>query len=275
MRHRGRNTTMNLRDRLNPKHPVVGTDYRLMTGTELLVGTDETARVSLLLSPDGGEGWEPLSTAFPEAVGVTVTHATTRLGDMDASERVFRRHGAVECAFCHARVRVVDPHQRGCVDCITLRDTGLASAMNRGATGGDVPRLVEGMKARGAHYPGDNFYGLVHETAHGFDLELPDADPKAINVALMARTEYERLQAEVVAKTVARTVSAYYGAPLFPDGVRYAARSVKAFSEKDGVKVSWVPEDFVDETVRLHGSDRVREITAAVITTLRAMLGNK
>lgn len=267
---------MNLRDRLNPKHPVVGTDYRLMTGTELLVGTDETARVSLLLSPNG-EDWMPLAKAFPEAVGVTVTHAVTHLGDMDASERVFRRHNKVLCPLCHSRVRVVATNGDGCVDCINAQSSSRAA--HNGIRGGyaraaetHLAKMVAGLKARGAHYPEDNFYGLVHETAHGYDLGLPDADPKVISDALMARTEYERLQAEVVAKTVARWVSAYYGAPLFPDGVRYAAKSVKAFAERDGVKVMWSPDDFVDETVRLHGCERIRAVIEATITTLNDIL---
>lgn len=267
---------MALRDRLNPKHPVVGSDHRLMEYTELLVGTDETARVSLLLSLDGDK-WEPLSTAFPEAVGVTVNHATTRLGDMDESERVFRRHHKVLCPLCRSRVQVVAINGDGCVDCINADTSRAASREGVSAgfmrsTAAVIDKLIAGMKARGAHYPDDNFYGLVHETAHGFDLGLPDADPKAINVELSRRTEYERLQAEVVAKSVARWVSAYYGAPLFPDGVRYAARSVKAFAERDGTLVSWAPEDFVDETVRLHGTQRVREVILKVLTTLNTIL---
>ena len=267
---------MNLRDRLNPKHPVVGTDYRLMTGTELLVGTDETARVSLLLSPEGGEDWTPLAKAFPEAVGVTMNYAVTRLGDMDASERVFRRHNKVLCSLCRARVQVV-ARDGSCVDCITAREArqGSRAGVEDGyarAAETHLAKMVAGLKARGAHYPEDNFYGLVHETAHGYDLGLPDADPKVISDALMARTEYERLQAEVVAKSVARWVSAYYGAPLFPDGVRYAAKSVKAFAEKDGVLVSWAPDDFVDETVRFHGCERIRTVIEATITTLNDIL---
>lgn len=267
---------MNLRDRLNPKHPVVGDDYRLMTETELLVGTDETARVSLLLSPMG-EAWTPLSTAFPEAVGVTMGHAVTSLGDMDASERVFRRHAKVLCPICHARVQVVATNGDGCVDCIN------ASTSRRAARDGYVAgyatahhhylaKMVAGLKARGAHYPEDNFYGLVHETAHGHDLDLPNADPQAINVELTRRTEYERLQAEVVAKTTARWVSAYVGAPLFPDGIRYAARSVKAFAEKGGTKVSWAPDDFVDETVRLHNTARVYRVIDATLKTITDIL---
>jgi hypothetical protein len=88
----------------------------------------------------------------------------------------------------------------------------------------------------------------------------------------MLRTEYERLQAEVVAKATARWVSAFYGAPLFPDGVRYAARSIKAFAEKDGTNVSWAPEDFVDETVRLHNTPRVRTVIANTLNILNAIL---
>jgi len=266
---------MNLRDRLNPKHPVVGDDYRLMTGTELLVGTDETARVSCLLSLMG-EAWVPLATAFPEAVGVTMNHAVTSLGDMDANERVFRRHVKVRCPLCGASVQVVAANGDGCVDCIntsTCRkaaqdgvEAGYARAMLH------LAKMVEGLKARGAHYPEDNFYGLVHETAHGFDLGLPNADPKVIGDALMARTEYERLQAEVVAKSVARWVSAYYGAPLFPDGVRYAAKSVKAFAERDGVKVMWSPDDFVDETVRLHNTPRIHKVINLTLAVLRDIL---
>lgn len=268
---------MALRDRLNPKHIVVGSDHRLMANTELLVGTDETARVSLLLSPSG-DNWEPLPTAFPEAVGVTVTHAITSLGDMDASERVFRRHNPVLCPVCHARVQVIN-YPDGCVDCIDASTSWRASIMGDKttplSTTALIDKLIAGMKARGAHYPGDNFYGLVHETAHGEDLGLPDADPQAINVELTRRTEYERLQAEVVAKSVARWVSAYYGAPLFPDGVRYAARSVKAFAERDGTLVSWAPEDFVDETVRLHGSARVRTIINNTLNILNTILAAK
>ncbi len=267
---------MALRDRLNPKHTVVGSDHRLMANTELLVGTDETARVSLLLSLDG-DTWEPMSTAFPEAVGVTVSHAINRLGDMDGSERVFRRHTPVLCPVCHARVQVLANNGDGCVDCINAITSrraareGVAAGHPRAAAS-VIDKLIAGMKARGAHYPGDNFYGLAHETAHGEDLSLPDADPKAINVELTRRTEYERLQAEVVAKSVARWVSAYYGAPLFPDGVRYAAKSVKAFAEKDGTKVSWAPEDFVDETVRLHGSRRVQTIINNTLNILNTIL---
>jgi len=268
---------MKLRDRLNPKHIVVGSDHRLMTGAELLVGTDETARVSLLLSPDYGEGWEALATAFPEAVGVTVDHAVTKLGDIDASERVFRRHALVLCPLCQSRVQVVATNGDGCVDCINASTSRQASnegvmALKGRASTAVLDKLIAGMKARGAHYPGDNFYGLVHETAHGVDLDQPDADPKAINAELARRTEYERLQAEVVAKTTARWVSAYYGAPLFPDGVRYAARSVKAFAERDGTPVSWTPDDFVDETVRLHGTPRVRTVINITLHTLNAIL---
>jgi hypothetical protein len=269
---------MDLRNRLNPKHPVVGINHRVMTDTELLVGTDETARVSLLLSLDG-EPWRSLSAAYPEAVGVTVGYAITKMGDMDAAERVFRRCEGVMCPLCHARVRVIADNGDGCVDCIDGNTMGVAA--RDGIESGYInayrvsaAKMVAGLKARGAHYPEDNFYGLVHETAHGFDLGLPNADPKAINVELSRRTEYERLQAEVVAKTVARGVSAFYGAPLLRDGIRYAARSVKGFAERDGTKVSWVPEDFVDETVRLHGSSRCFRVMNQTLGVINTILDN-
>ena len=165
---------------------------------------------------------------------------------------------SVSCPGCGSEVRVVS--EDGCVDCSTASVLRFAATIGWKSTDSEVAGMIETMKARGARYPGSNFYGIVHETAHGFDLGLSDADPEAINRALRLRSEYERLQAEVVAKAVSRWVSAYVGFPLFPDSVRYAAASVKKFAERDGTKVSWTPDDFVDETVRLHRSERVERV---------------
>lgn len=176
-----------------------------------------------------------------------------------------------KCPKCGA-FAMTAPNGDGCVDCICAEEVREASSYGRKITEGEKARLIEVMKSRGAEYPNDNFYGLVHETAHGFDMGLPNADPKEIGKALMLRGEWERLTAEVVAKSTSRWVSAYYGTELFPDGVRYAARSVKAFAERDGSKVCWTPDNFVTETVRLHKSPRVRSIILKVTDLLDAAL---
>jgi len=75
-----------LRERISRTHPVVGEGYRLLGDVEVFRAGDQTARVSLLLSLEHPEGWNPVEA---EWLGRVVSHYLE--GDGDASERIFRR----------------------------------------------------------------------------------------------------------------------------------------------------------------------------------------
>jgi hypothetical protein len=75
-----------LRKRISRTHPVVGEGYRLLGDVEVLQAGDQTARVSLLLSLEHPEGWNPVEA---EWLGRVVSHYLE--GDGDANERLIRR----------------------------------------------------------------------------------------------------------------------------------------------------------------------------------------
>lgn len=75
-----------LRLRLSEHHPVIGSSFRLLKSDEVILPTDQTARVSLLLSVSCPEDWDRV---YPDVVGMTVEDSLK--GDMDADERVYRR----------------------------------------------------------------------------------------------------------------------------------------------------------------------------------------
>ena len=72
--------------KLNPNHPLVGYNYRLLREYEVLQKGDQTARTSLLFSREHFETWRPIDD---DIVGHSIMD--TLANDVDASERVFRR----------------------------------------------------------------------------------------------------------------------------------------------------------------------------------------
>ena len=121
------------------------------------------------------------------------------------------------------------------------------------------------MKARGAYYTDDSFYGLVHETAHGIYLEARTFDRSTINGLIAPLPARERMMCEVVAHAATRAVCDALEIPVFEDSVRYSAHGTLAFAASRGEVVDWTVEDFVAANAAMEDGERVQRIVRAIL----------
>lgn len=145
-------------------------------------------------------------------------------------------------------------------------------AQHRAARGGSPAAIAEArqralsewLRGLGAHYTANNLYGLVHEAAHAYDLELTNFNPSAISVALFALPQRARMEREVVAHAVARAVCRDIGFPLFNDSLGYSERSYRKLCESFG-PVEWTRAEWFAANALLEPSARVTGAVAAIL----------
>ncbi len=81
---------MKLRHAIASNHPVFGNWIKL-NDTDTLKPGDQTACASTLLTPEGDQ-WVDVLPVWKDDIGKTVAEVCDPKQDMDADERVFRRH---------------------------------------------------------------------------------------------------------------------------------------------------------------------------------------